>query len=115
MRKLSLEQRVRKLERLISNENVSLTDFDCDRLESVINLHLKKFGCTAEIEDDNADYGFVNAGIYNKDGEYVTDYDISAVEYNLFEITNDDKKVKSVNSYNEIGKAIADHYGKNFA
>lgn len=114
MRRLTLEERVSKLERMIKvKENVSLTELDCGRLQSVIDLHLKKFDCTCDVEDSNADYGFVNIGIYDN-GSYSTEYDVSAVEYNRFEVMYDDKMIGVAKSYNDIGKVIATHYGKNF-
>ena len=55
----------------------------------------------------------MNIGIYVNDS-YSTEYDVSAVEYNRFEVMYDDKMIGVAKSYNDIGKIIATHYGKNF-
>lgn len=114
MKKLSLEMRVRRLESLLYNENTSMTNLDCERLKKVIDLNLKRYDCTADMADDNSDYGFVNVGIYDANDEFVTDYDIVVADYNKFEILHDDKKFSTADSYNNVGKAIAKHYGENF-
>ena len=111
---LALEYRVRKLEKLV-RENVSMSNFDCDRLANVIETNLKKWGCSVDVADDNAEYGFVNVGIHDKTGKFVTDYDVTADEYNKFVVAHNDKKLNTVSSYNDIGKEIAKHYGKEFA
>ena len=104
--KLTLEQRIAKLERLlIKNENVQFSLFDCDHLESLVYSKLGNIDCDVDINDDNADYGFINVGI-NCDGQ-IADYDIEALEYNKFRVTTDDKDLKTCNSINDIAITIA--------
>ena len=108
----SLESRISNLERRI-NENVALNQFDCGLLSSEIMKNLKDLkDCDIDLADDNAEYGFVSVGMYNP--KYVTDYNITADEYNKFSVENNDKSVGECESFDEIGKLIADHFKKNY-
>lgn len=94
-------------------ENVSLTDFDCESLVDKINNLLSKVNAEVDVADDNADYGFINIGVYNPD--FVTDYDLIAKDTDLFEVDHEDRSIGKAKSLNEICKLIADHFIKNFS
>lgn len=96
----------------LKNENVPLNTFDCEALLKIVEDNIKSTGAEADVTDDNADYGFINVGIYNPD--FVTDYDVIANEFDSFEVDHEDKPIGKAKSFEEIGKIIADHYKENF-
>lgn len=94
------------------NENISLSTFDCNYLLKTVEDNIKNTGAEADVTDDNGDYGFVNVGIFNPD--FVTAYDVIAVDLDLFEVEHEDRLIGKGKSFEEVGKLIANHYKKNF-
>lgn len=117
----SLEARIRKLEKKLKSEslkkileNLMLSTFDCESLVNMLTKELRNLReCKIEYSDDNADYGFINLGIYNP--KYITSYNIIANDYNSFEINDENNHyVGKVDSFKKIAKLIADHFRNNF-
>ena len=97
----------------IKNESVPLNPFDCEKLSKAVSDNLKDLKeCEVDVTDDNADYGFVNIGIYNPD--FVTDYYVIANKFNSFEVDYEDKSIGEADSLEGVGKIISDHFKKNY-
>lgn len=96
-----------------TNESVPLTTMDCESLRQIIE---DNFDDLPEIEiditDDNADYGFINVGIFNP--EYIADYDIIANEADEFEVTFNDKTVGTAKSLEDAADILSDHFIDNY-
>lgn len=119
MNRKMLEARIARLENLLLNknkkfENMQLSVFDCESLADMISNQLKDLRqCEVDYTDDNADYGFLNIGIYNP--EYVTGYDIVANDFDSFEVTDEnDSRVGIANSFKRVAELIADHFRDNY-
>lgn len=100
--------------RIMKNEAMPMSEFDCEDLALVVNNSVKKFGFSADTADDNMENGFLNIGIYDENDKYVTDYDIEVDAYNKLVVTNEDNKVGVVKSYKDVGALIADHIEDNY-
>lgn len=107
-RSLALEYKQYKLKL----ESVPLSDFDGEDIERKISNEIQGLDLVCDVVNDNADYGFVNIGIATKEDNYITDYDIEAISYNEFEITNNGDKVGKAKSFSSAAKMIADNIKK---
>ena len=111
LQKLEKYESLSNSKRLIKNESIPLNPFDCEKLSDAVSNSLKDLKeLEIDVTDDNADYGFVNIGIYNPD--FMTDYDVIANEFNSFEIDHQDKSIGKATSLEGVGKIIADHFKK---
>lgn len=95
-------------------ESVPLTQFDCETINKLLNKEFKdKLGYSTDYADDNSDYGFLNIGIYDDKGEYITDYDIEVEEPNKIAISTDNREVGTANSFKQCAEKIFKDFEKN--
>jgi hypothetical protein len=96
-------------------ENVQLNTFDCEMIVDLINDGLESAGnYIADYTDDNAEYGFLNIGIY-ANNKYLTEYNITAEEFDSFDITDEnDRSVGNAASFKDTADLIVDHFKKNY-
>lgn len=119
-----LEDRLYKLEsklynsRKCKNESLPFTTEDSESLRQIIedrldSLHECEIGCQFEIDitDDNADYGYLNIGIYNPN--YITDYDIVQEDVNSFKVINNDDTLEA-DSLDDAAHMLCDHFIENY-
>jgi hypothetical protein len=107
----NLEKRICKLENLIRNkfESVQISEFDCDNLIKMIKRQcagLPDFD--VDYADDNINNGFINIGVYNP--EYITSYDVEAVDYNKYDVSVDDSFIGTAISIKDVASIIANNF-----
>lgn len=112
LQQISKYESCRRRRKVRKNESIPLNTFDCEALLKLVENNLKDTGAEADVTDDNADYGFINIGIYNPD--FITDYDVIANEFDSFEVDHDDKSIGDADSLEDIAKIIADHFKNNY-
>lgn len=94
-------------------ENVPLTTFDCETIQQIIEDDFDDLPeIKVDVTDDNADYGFINVGIYND--EYLTDYDIIVNDATSVEVSQNDKKIGEADSLEDAADLLANHFMKNY-
>lgn len=95
-------------------EGISFTSFDCQYMLNLIEDNLSDFQeISADVTDDNADYGFVNFGFY-KNHKYITSYDLISNSETSFDIEQDHRKIGSANNIKKSIKIITDHFINNY-
>lgn len=95
-------------------ESVPLTQFDCETINKLLNKEFKdKLGYSTDYADDNSDYGYLNIGIYDDKGEYITDYDLEVEEPNKIAISTDNREVGTANSFKQCAEKIFKDFEKN--
>ena len=95
----------------VMNESVQLSSFDCENLATLIKDKLDE-DCFIDVNDDNADYGFVNISV--DCNHLMNDYDIEAEDYNLFNIKSGDEELGTAKSFDEVSDLIANHFKDKF-
>lgn len=118
MNKEMIERRITRIENLLNEfnkrkyyEEVQLSAFDCQQLaDSIETLIANKVGkrCDVDITDDNADYGYINVGI-ECDG-FANEYDVRALDYDLFEVMEDNETFEDCESLEEVAQVIANRF-----
>ena len=113
-----LEDRLYKLESNLynsckcKNESLPFTTEDCKSLKQIIEDGLDDLPeCEIDITDDNADYGYINIGVYNPN--YITDYDIIQEDVNSFKVINNDNTLEA-DSLDDAASMLCDHFIENY-
>lgn len=113
---LSIESRIRRLERKLKYESITLNTLDCRRLKILIESKVKGNDPFVEVNDKKSDYGYLTIQVttYSDSEEVSNDYRIFVEEFDAFELSTNNKKLGEYETLNEVGLAIANHFNKNF-
>ena len=108
MKKLTIEKRIKRLERLIYGSEDS-NIIDCELLLQTIKDYLDDLPEVDVYLDDNLENGFVNVSFYNP--TFITDYEVAIDEDDgTLVISNDGQTVGEAEDAGEAGDMIADHF-----
>ncbi len=108
MKKLTLEKRIKRLERLVYGSEDS-NIIDCELLLQTIKDCLDDLPEVDVYLDDNLENGFVNVSFYNP--TFIADYEVAIDEDDgTLVISNDGQTVGEAEDAGEAGDMIADHF-----
>ena len=108
MKKLMLEKRIKRLERLVYGSEDS-NIIDCELLLQTIKDYLDDLPEVDVYLDDNLENGFVNVSFYNP--TFIADYEVAIDEDDgTLVISNDGQTVGEAKDAGEAGDMIADHF-----
>jgi len=108
MKKLMLEKRIKRLERLVYGSEDS-NIIDCELLLQTIKDYLDDLPEVDVYLDDNLENGFVNVSFYNP--TFIADYEVAIDEDDgTLVISNDGQTVGEAEDAGEAGDMIADHF-----
>ena len=94
-------------------KSVAMTTFDCETVAQMIEDSMDDLPeIEVSVNDDNADYGFVNVEFGNPG--YVTDYNIIADDIDKFKVENENKSVGTAKSLEDATDIVCDHFMDNY-
>lgn len=108
MKKLTIEQRIKRLEHLVYESEYN-NMIDCDLLLQTINDYLDDLpNIKIYLDDNNLENGFVNVSVYKR--RLLADYEVVLDEDDgTLEISCDGQTIGVAEDASEAGDMIADH------